>query len=184
MIKSAVNEELVMNALRVVDTRVMGNAVVLGLMLSSAVALSDGIDQVTMAGTYAQPTSSTQVGLAQPDQSLDNGLYLYGDVPQANQTGQGYLVFTKQGERVVGAFYYPQSEFSCFTGHLHQQNLAVLSLGSPEEDPIKVEVPLSKMHPIPTVGAIAQESLKACQKEVAAFLQQPAVATSPHGIPQ
>mgnify|MGYP000609925809 CR=1 FL=1 len=103
---------------------------------------------------------------------LEDGTYLYGDVSEGNQVGQGYVVFKKQGPSVTGAFYYPQSEFSCFTGTTKNQRLEVLSLGSPYENAIEVEVSLQKMHRIETVDDSKQNSLSMCQQEVAAYQQQ------------
>jgi hypothetical protein len=47
-----------------------------------------------------------------------DGVYLYGQSPQPNQIGQGYIVFEKRQGRVNGALYMPSSEFSCFQGTL------------------------------------------------------------------
>jgi hypothetical protein len=47
-----------------------------------------------------------------------DGVYLYGQSPQANQLGQGYIIFEKRQGRVKGALYMPSSEFSCFQGTL------------------------------------------------------------------
>ena len=48
-----------------------------------------------------------------------NGVYLYGQSPKPGQLGQGYIVFQKQQDKVVGALYIPGSEYSCFNGTLH-----------------------------------------------------------------
>jgi hypothetical protein len=62
-----------------------------------------------------------------------DGIYLYGQSPQANQTGQGYVLFQKQQDIVTGALYMPQSEFSCFQGTLDQSgDLAMTVTGSPD----------------------------------------------------
>jgi len=107
---------------------------------------------------------------------LEDGTYLYGDSSEANQIGQGYVVFSKQGQQVIGAFYYPQSEFSCFTGKIEQQHLAVLSLGFSHETAVDVEVPLTQMHQIPAVNDNTLESLDQCQQEIAAYQKQQQIA--------
>jgi len=58
-----------------------------------------------------------------------NGTYLYGQAPEAGQLGQEYLIFEVRQGQVVGAFYMPSSEFSCFRGTLenNQMNLTVAS---------------------------------------------------------
>jgi hypothetical protein len=63
-----------------------------------------------------------------------DGIYLYGQSPQPNQLGQGYVVFQRQQGKVTGALYMPQSEFSCFEGTLNQSGeLAMTVKGSPDE---------------------------------------------------
>lgn len=63
-----------------------------------------------------------------------DGIYLYGQSPEANQLGQGYIIFQKQQDRVIGALYVPSSEFSCFQGTLGQSGeLAMTVTGSPGE---------------------------------------------------
>ncbi|QSJ19804.1 hypothetical protein JYQ62_14490 [Nostoc sp. UHCC 0702] len=63
-----------------------------------------------------------------------DGIYLYGQSPQPNQLGQGYVLFERQQSKVTGALYMPQSEFSCFEGTLDKSGeLAMTVTGSPDE---------------------------------------------------
>ncbi|MCG6135854.1 MAG: hypothetical protein MET45_14560 [Nostoc sp. LLA-1] len=63
-----------------------------------------------------------------------DGIYLYGQSPRANQLGQGYVIFQQRQGRVTGALYMPQSEFSCFQGKIGQSGeLAMTVTGSPGE---------------------------------------------------
>jgi hypothetical protein len=63
-----------------------------------------------------------------------NGVYLYGQSPQANQIGQGYIVFEKRQDKVNGALYMPNSEFSCFQGTIDRSGeLAMTVNGSADE---------------------------------------------------
>lgn len=55
-----------------------------------------------------------------------DGIYLYGQSPQSNQLGQEYVVFEMRRGEVTGAFYLPQSEFSCFQGSLKSDKLSVI----------------------------------------------------------
>ncbi|MBN3924735.1 hypothetical protein [Nostoc sp. NMS4] len=50
---------------------------------------------------------------------LKDGIYLYGQSQQANQLGQGYIIFQKQQDKVRGALYMPQSELNCFQGTIN-----------------------------------------------------------------
>ncbi|MDZ7956454.1 MAG: hypothetical protein RMY34_00845 [Aulosira sp. DedQUE10] len=63
-----------------------------------------------------------------------NGVYLYGQSPEANQIGQGYIVFEKRQDKVSGALYMPNSEFSCFQGTVDRSGeLAMTVNGSADE---------------------------------------------------
>ncbi len=63
-----------------------------------------------------------------------DGIYLYGQSPQPNQVGQGYIVFQKRQNQVTGAMYMPNSEFSCFQGNLDSSgDLAMTVTGFPGE---------------------------------------------------
>ncbi|WP_315789331.1 hypothetical protein [Fischerella sp. JS2] len=48
-----------------------------------------------------------------------NGIYLYGQSPQPGQLGQGYIIFEKRQNQIIGALYMPSSEYSCFNGTLN-----------------------------------------------------------------
>ena len=41
-----------------------------------------------------------------------DGIYLYG------KSAEGYIVFQKRQNQIIGALYFPQSEFTCFQGSL------------------------------------------------------------------
>jgi len=55
-----------------------------------------------------------------------DGVYLYGRAPQPQQIGQEYMVFEVEQGKVVGAFYLPYSEFSCFSGNINSGELALM----------------------------------------------------------
>jgi hypothetical protein len=59
---------------------------------------------------------------------LADGIYLYGQSSQPEQIGQEYLVFKVKKGQVIGAFYMPRSEFSCFYGTIdsRQMNLSIV----------------------------------------------------------
>lgn len=141
-----------------------------------ALALSSAAMLGTSGMAVAEPNTSGNIATAINRTSLADGTYFYGDSPEGNQVGQGYVVFKKRGQNVTGAFFYPHSEFSCFTGKIKNQHLDVLSLGLPHDNAIEVDVPLAKMHQIKTMGSPAKDSLSTCQQEVAAYQQQQKIA--------
>ena len=109
----------------------------------------------------AQQTSATMLG------PTTNGTYLYGEAPQPDQIGKGYVVFSQQNGRVVGAFYYPRSEFDCFAGSLKNNVLDVKSVGADSSEIVAVKVNLSDLYSIPSLSKSDQQMLSACQKETA-----------------
>ncbi len=101
----------------------MSLAVSLGaiaLLASSSVAAQSRLNP----NTSSNLDQSSQISLAQAANSpLSDGIYLYGESSQPEQMGREYLVFQVQQGRMVGAFYLPQSEFSCFSGTIDSRKL-------------------------------------------------------------
>ncbi len=78
---------------------------------------------VTLAGinsSLAEKPSQPNI----PD-GLVNGVSLYGESDQPNVLGKEYIVFEKIGAKVIGAFYLPRSEFSCFYGTFRGSKIAL-----------------------------------------------------------
>lgn len=109
----------------------------------------------------AQPGSAAEAG------PLANGIYLYGEDPQPDQIGKGYVVFSHQNGKVVGAFYYPRSEFDCFAGFLNQDVLDVKSVGADDSEVVEVKINLLDFHPIQTISGSDQQILSVCRQETA-----------------
>lgn len=59
------------------------------------------------------------------DEPVANGVYLYGESLRPNAIGKEYIVFEKNGNKTIGAFYLPRSEFSCFHGQFKASRLNV-----------------------------------------------------------
>ena len=64
-----------------------------------------------------------------------DGTYLYGQSPQPNQLGQEYMVFEARQGKIIGAFYLPQSEFSCFQGSLAAGKLSLIMANDSSSEP-------------------------------------------------
>jgi hypothetical protein len=75
-------------------------------------------------------------------QPLQDGTYLYGQSSKADQVGAVYLVFEVNKNKVVGAFYMPQSSFDCFHGNLKNNELALTIVNSYERTSYPYEVAL------------------------------------------
>ncbi len=107
-----------------------GQAAIVALILSVGVTSTATAIQLPALG-IPEPISNDLVTVAPTTSraSLPNGTYLYGQAPLGGQMGQEYVVFEVRQGQVVGAFYVPNSEFSCFQGVLenNQMNVTVAS---------------------------------------------------------
>ena len=50
---------------------------------------------------------------------------MYGESERPDVVGKEYIIFEMVGKKTVGAFYLPQSEFSCFYGQFNGSKLDV-----------------------------------------------------------
>jgi hypothetical protein len=115
-----------------------------------------------LAGIAKAETSTVKPA---PEQ---DGIYLYGEANTAHQLGKGYFIFQQSGQKVVGAMYYPQSEYICFTGQRTATNvhLQLFEPGTPsltEQDALQVSLP--KLHKIAQIGTSERQTLATCQRE-------------------
>jgi hypothetical protein len=54
-----------------------------------------------------------------------NGVYLYGESDRPEVIGKEYIIFERIGNKTIGAFYLPRSEFNCFKGQFQGSRLSV-----------------------------------------------------------
>ena len=71
---------------------------------------------------------------------LADGVYLYGQSPEADQLGMEYFVAEVRDGQTVGAFYMPRSSFDCFYGRFEAKQLALTVINSYDrtEHPFKL----------------------------------------------
>jgi hypothetical protein len=88
---------------------------VLATLASNPTALADRPNQLVSSQTasYVSTTPST------------SGVYLYGESDRPDVVGKEYIIFETIGNKTIGAFYLPQSEFSCFYGQFRGSRLNV-----------------------------------------------------------
>lgn len=104
------------------------SALVMSIAIAPTVAISSD-----RQSTFTVQPKSVPVKIAKKDSVANpkgklptaDGVYLYSQAPQSNQLGQEYVVFEMRRGKVTGAFYLPQSEFSCFQGSLNANKLSV-----------------------------------------------------------
>lgn len=104
----------------------------------------------TISKVEAQPTTtkyfktvSSNIPLISKDSNTllkqklpeKEGVYLFGHAPEPDQIGQEYIVFEMRQGKVTGAFYLPQSEFSCFQGSLNAGKLDLTIANDSNSDP-------------------------------------------------
>jgi hypothetical protein len=137
--------------------------------------MAAGVSILMTLGSVAILKSSAQ---ANPD-SLSNsdsrgdGIYLYGEAPQPDQIGKGYVLFQQKNQKVVGALYYPRSEYECFTGSRKQSLLDIQAIGAYEANVVELTINLSQLHPIPVISKNEQRILSDCQQITASVLGNP-----------
>lgn len=85
--------------------------------------------------------------------SLPDGIYLYGQSPQADQVGSAYLVLQVKDRQVAGAFYMPSSSFDCFQGEIRDQQLALMVANSEEQTRYPYSLTLQKQGNLATTDA-------------------------------
>jgi hypothetical protein len=94
---------------------------------------------------------------------------VYGEDEKAEQVGKGYVVFQQLGTKVVGALYYPQSEYSCFVGTRTPSQFNLVTFEANAQNPQELTIPLSTLRTVGEVGASKRQVLSACFKEAALF---------------
>ncbi|MBM0745048.1 hypothetical protein JOY44_26380 (plasmid) [Phormidium sp. CLA17] len=96
--------------------------------------------------------------------ALPNGVYLYSNTPQPDQLLNNYVLFQHQNGKVVGAFYSPRSEFSCFVGEIQGSRLDVEATMNGDSRPVEADTSLVGLHSISTFSANDQRILSMCQQ--------------------
>ncbi|WOD39110.1 hypothetical protein [Nodosilinea sp. E11] len=103
------------------------------LMLATAAVATLGV--VSQAPAQAQVSEASAVAqTAAAPRISEAGRYLFGQNPQPDQVGQGYVVLERTGDRVYGALYYPSSSFDCFHGQVQGSEMAMTVINSYDQD--------------------------------------------------
>lgn len=130
--------ETVQTSTLVTDLQVSRNAVFQERQIQANASLrTDADEKVSSPGTSAQLSESQKAtknaGVPPAKFPKQDGVYLYGQSPQPNQLGQGYIVFQKRQNQVMGALYMPSSEFSCFQGNIESSGELAMTVTAPGE---------------------------------------------------
>lgn len=126
---------------------------------------------VTLIGiTFPESTAQArQKSSIHESATLPDGVHLYGNSPVPNQLAHNYVVFERHKGKVVGAFYSPQSEFTCFAGGIRGTRLEVEALIPEEATTQAVRARLSSLHPLQRVSANDRRMLAVCKQQTIAL---------------
>jgi hypothetical protein len=84
------------------------------------------------APSLSQTASSADVN-SHPSETtahFPDGVYFYGESPQLDQLGHGYMVFEARQHKLVGALFLPRSSFDCFYGQVGPNHLGMTVIDS------------------------------------------------------
>lgn len=96
------------------------------------------------AQTVVEQMAPEVLAVAQTTVEPAAGRYLFGQVPEPDQIGQGYVVLERSGDRVYGALYYPSSSFDCFQGQVQGSELAMTITNSYDQDSYPYSIALAE----------------------------------------
>ncbi len=109
----------------------LGAAAILSLlMLGITAQASAALTVAPSARRFGMPLTAAILG-ADNDSTVAGGAYLFGESSEPGQLGKEYMVFEVNEGRMVGGFYSPSSDFSCFTGNIKDD---VMSLAVEDAD--------------------------------------------------
>lgn len=133
-----------------------------------------GVTLTLTLGSFEIPGEAAQAQPGQPNQStlLTDGTFLYGQTPQPNKLRHEYVVFSHQDGEVVGAIYYPRSEFVCFTGSLENKTIDIKSVDAGNSNKAEAKIELSDLHRVSRISSTDQRILSMCEKATIAFVNQ------------
>jgi hypothetical protein len=104
-----------------------GSQVSLASLLLSTGFATSSFHPILAAEKQATAPTATPIVATKPTlynaaatgkQQVHNGIYIFGQSSKPEQIGKEYLVFESRNGKVIGAFYMPASEYSCFYGTL------------------------------------------------------------------
>jgi hypothetical protein len=76
----------------------------------------------TLAGSMTVMGGSLNPSSGSP---ITGGVHLYGESERPDVVGKEYIIFETIGNKTIGAFYLPRSEFNCFYGQFKGSRLDV-----------------------------------------------------------
>lgn len=110
---------------------VLGAAAVLSLLMLGVAAQAAAARTLSSGKQRSGMPLSAAILESDSDPTVASGAYLFGESPEPGEIGKEYMVFEVQDGQMVGGFYSPSSDFSCFTGNIEND---VMSLAVEDPD--------------------------------------------------
>jgi hypothetical protein len=104
-----------------------------------------------LAFTTALPAAAEPVTTP----TLPDGVYAFGEMPEAGQLGTTYMVLEINDQRTVGGFYQPQSSFDCFHGEITDQAMQLTIQSSYEQADYDWSIALITQEHVATQGQVS-----------------------------
>jgi hypothetical protein len=148
--------------------------------VGSITVRADKFDRFSFRSDFARakaPPTPTQSILPQ----ISGGVYLYGETDRSNVIGKEYIIVEIIGNKAIGAFYLPRSEFNCFYGRLKGSllNLTLIDALDGQKYSYKLRLnangltasqqPLTGLptyRPLSKIGEIDRQILTACKLQL------------------
>jgi hypothetical protein len=159
---------------------------IVGLLLSIGLATSSltptwasvkkTTDNTSKATVVAKLTASDSPVVTAKKQ-LRDGIYVFGQTSQPEEIGKEYLVFEARDSQVIGGFYMPASEYSCFRGTIKEDQIDLTFVdpqdGSTSSQSLALQpnsliasnkpLALQGYQPVTRISTNAQQVLKNCR---------------------
>lgn len=109
----------------------LGAAAILSMLVLGIAAQAAAALTIAPSAQRSGMPLSAAILDSDTDPTVASGAYLFGESPEPGQVGKEYMVFEVDDGRMLGGFYSPSSDFSCFTGNIQDD---VMSLAVEDAD--------------------------------------------------
>ncbi|MDJ1171965.1 hypothetical protein PMG71_21270 [Roseofilum sp. BLCC_M154] len=123
---------------RLTSTLAHSSSVLTPLMVTLLVSFGNS------APSLSQTASSVEIAPSPSETTahFPDGVYFYGESPQLDQIGHGYMVFEARQHKLLGALYLPNSSFDCFYGQVGPNHLGMTVIDSYDRTPYPYQMAL------------------------------------------
>lgn len=98
---------------------------------------------LAVSNDLAAAEKTNRSNLPDPSGTIVGQVYLYGETDKPDVVGKEYIIFETTGNKTIGAFYLPQSEFSCFFGRFQGAKLNITLIDGYDSQKYKYSLALN-----------------------------------------